>query len=72
MFVEICSAPDTFRAELLKDLLEENGFHPNEISVVGHLYIAGVDHAYFVEVPEAEAAEARKCLMENGQGATIL
>jgi hypothetical protein len=31
-----------------------------------------VDHAYFVEVPEAEAAEARKCLMENGQGATIL
>jgi hypothetical protein len=72
MFVEIWSARDPINAELLKGLLEENGFHPPDIRLAANVYLAGVDQTCFIEVPVSEAAGARKCLADYGYEAALL
>jgi len=72
MFVEICSARDPINAELLKGLLEENGFHPPDIRLAANVYLAGIDQTCFIEVPASEAQAARQYLAEHGQEASLV
>ena len=71
MFVKICLTPELATAGLLQTRLESEGFHPLEVQMSSHVFLAGTDHVYYVEVPESEAQNARAWLAANGYGAYL-
>ena len=72
MYTRICSAITMSRADEIQSILEENGLHPLPVQASGHIFLAGADQAYFVEVPESEAEEARRFLTGVGYGQDLL
>ncbi len=71
MFVKICITPELAKAGLLQTRLESEGFHPLDVQISPHVFLAGADHAYYVEVPQSEAPRARAWLAANGYGAYL-
>jgi hypothetical protein len=55
---------------MTRNLLEENGLHPMKLVYSNHVFLAGADQGYFVEVPVQEVEIAKKILSENDRGST--
>ncbi len=66
MYTKICSSVRQFEADLIIVALRENGFNPLDLSTSPHVQLAGCDQAYYVELPDSEAEEAREFLKQNG------
>jgi hypothetical protein len=47
-------------------LLRERGFHPSDLETSPHLFVAGAEHTYRVNVPEDEVYDAMDLLKEKG------
>ena len=72
MYTRICSAITTSKAGEIQSILEQNGFHPLPVQASPHVFLAGADQAYYVEVPDSEAGEAKKFLTGIGYGQDLL
>jgi hypothetical protein len=72
MYVKVLISHDAGQAAMLRLELERAGLHPLELQTSPHVFTAGVDHGFYVEVPKDEAAEARNWLRENGYANLIV
>jgi hypothetical protein len=63
---------DSFTAEMTRNLLEENGLRPMKLVYSNHVFLAGADQGYFVEVPVQEVDIAKKILSENNLGKYVI
>lgn len=59
-------------ALLVHSLLREAGYHPAPVPDADHVFLAGADRGYYIEVPDEEVAEAVKFLKGQGYQADIL
>lgn len=51
---------------VMKSLLESEGVRVLDLAYGGHVAIAGVDHGYYVQVPEEDLELGRALLREHG------
>ena len=65
MFKKVCFHRDLAGAEMIRNLLEENGFHPMKLDYSAHISVAGAEQGYFIEVPKQEADRAKAVLADN-------
>ena len=72
MSVRICSAITMWKADEIQSILEERGLHPLPVRLSPHVFAHGADQAYYVEVPDSEAEEARRILSERGYSHDLL
>ncbi len=72
MSVRICSAITMWKADEIQSILEERGLHPLPVRASPHVFAHGADQAYYVEVPDSEAGEAKKFLTGIGDGRDLL
>jgi hypothetical protein len=64
-FTTIRSARTQAEVALLISVLRQAGLHPLDFDTAGHYSLAGADIDYAVQVPTAEAAEARDVLTSH-------
>jgi hypothetical protein len=65
MFAKVCFHRDFAAAEMIRNLLEENGLHPMKLDYSAHVSLAGAEQGYFVEVPKQEVDLAKAVLSAN-------
>lgn len=66
MFETVFRGRTQSEADLAISLLRSMGLHPMDLQTSPHITLAGAELSYRVEVPEAEAAQARQILTEAG------
>jgi len=71
MFRKVLFTEDYSTACLIRSLLVEAGFHPAPVAKAEHVFLAGADRGYYVEVFEEEAKEAVGFLAEHGYRADV-
>ena len=69
-FTTIRSVRTQAEAALVISLLRQAGLHPLDFGTAGHYSLAGADIDYAVQVPTAEAAEARAVLTSHDANAS--
>jgi hypothetical protein len=72
MFVKVGFHREFAAAEMIRNLLEENGLHPMKLDYSAHLSIAGAEQGYFIEIPKQEVDLAKTILSENNLGKYIV
>jgi hypothetical protein len=65
MFTKVCFHPNSAAAEMIRNLLEEDGLHPMKLDYSAHVSVAGAEQGYFIEVPKQEADRAKAVLSKN-------
>ena len=62
----LCSIRDQALAEMIEDILLQEGLHPVPLGAAGHVSLAGGDNSYDLWVPEEEEENARELLAATG------
>ena len=69
---KIAEFPNLVGAQIAFALLDANGFCPMPLPVSDHGSMTGANHFYYIHVVEAEVAEARVLLEENGYNQNLI
>ncbi len=62
----LCSIREMTEAGTVHSLLQSHGLHPLPLDTSSHIFVAGADLWYHVEVPEAEMKDGRLILTACG------
>ena len=65
MFVRVAYSTDIGEFVLMTSLLKDHGIEVLDMMRGGHVSIAGVDHGFYVRVPESQIIRARRFLGES-------
>lgn len=72
MFRRVLFTESHATALLIRSLLLEAGFHPAPVPDAEHVFLAGADRGYYIEVPAEQVAEVVEFLTEEGYQADVL
>ena len=65
MFERVAYSTDIGEFVLMSSLLKDNGIEVLDMMRAGHVSIAGVDHGFYVQVPESQGIRARRLLSDS-------
>ncbi|MBT8130644.1 MAG: hypothetical protein KJO35_00115 [Gammaproteobacteria bacterium] len=65
MFSRIAYSTDIAEFVLMTALLRDHGIEVLDMMRAGHVSIAGVDHGFYVQVPESQMIKARRWLTDS-------
>ena len=72
MSKRIAAFPDYSLAGLVVTQLRDYGLSPLEIDEASHVYVAGADQFYYIEVNDNEVDKARDAMKELGHESRLL